>query len=212
MQRLPLLAIALFSLAVAGCAVGNRYAYHTIVADPTLTGTAAVSVGTHDQREYVRAGSKDPRFVGLQRGGFGNPFDVKTEDDKPLADGMTNAVVSTLVKKGFRAQGVVVAHSVSAEEARQRLSRAGGERALLLTLREWKSDAAIRIRLSYELSLQVLDRSGALLAEKRVEGTDVLGAAGLPSGVGEIVGRAFKAKIEELLDDPGVAAALRGGA
>jgi hypothetical protein len=74
-------------------------------------------VTTHDQRDYVRSGSKDAQFVGLQRGGFGNPFDVRTADDKPLADAMTTALVNTLATKGFRAQPEIVAHSVAAAEA-----------------------------------------------------------------------------------------------
>lgn len=212
MRGLRVLSVVLMSLVVTGCAIGNRYAYHTIIADPRLAGTTAVGVATHDQREYVRSGGKDPQFVGLQRGGFGNPFDVRTKDDKPLADGMTTAIVNTLSGKGFRAQSVVLAHSVSPDEARQRLLRAGTDRALLLTVKEWKSDAVMRIGLTYDVTMTVLDRAGKVLAEKRLEGDkEVLGAAGLPSAVGEVVGKAFKAKLEALLDDPAIAAALRGG-
>src|SRR2546430_12859124 len=36
------------------------------------------------------------QFVGLQRGGYGNPFDVRTKGDGPLADAMTTALVNTL--------------------------------------------------------------------------------------------------------------------
>jgi len=92
--------IVLVGVLLSGCAVGNRYAYQTVVASPQVSGTTAVGVATHDQREYVRSGAKDPQFVGLQRGGFGNPFDVRTEGDKPLADAMTAALVNTLMKKG----------------------------------------------------------------------------------------------------------------
>jgi hypothetical protein len=212
MQGTRVLGIVLLAWLATGCAIGNRYAYHTIIADPKVAGTTAVGVATHDEREYVRSGSKDPQFVGFQRGGFGNPFDVRTEGDKPLAENMTTSIVNSLNKKGFRAQSVVVAHSVSPEEARQRLLRAGGDRALLLTIKEWKSDAVMRIGLSYDVTMTVLDPTGKVLAEKRLQGDkEVLGAAGLPSAVGEVVGKAFKAKLETLLDDPAIAAALRGG-
>jgi hypothetical protein len=204
--------VPLVSVVLTGCAVGNRYAYQSVVASPQISGTSAVSVATHDQREYVRAGSKDPHFVGLQRGGFGNPFDVRTADDKPLADAMTTALVNTLAKKGFRAQPVVVSHSLAAADARQQAVRVGADRALVLTLQEWKSDTALRVGLTYDMTLTVLDRTGAVLAEKRLQGHDNLGAASLPSQVGDIVAAAFKTKLEQLLDDPGVASALRGSA
>ena len=206
------LAVLMFVAMVAsGCAVGNRYAYHTVVANPQVSGTTAVGVATHDQREYVRSGSKPPQFVGVQRGGFGNPFDVRTAEDKPLAEAMTTALVNTLAKRGFRAQPVVIAPSVTPAEARQQVIAAGADRALLLTLREWKSDTAIRVGLSYDVGLAVLDRTGAVLAEKQLQGRDNLGAATLPSQVGEMVSAAFKTKLEQLLDDPAIAAALRGG-
>jgi hypothetical protein len=211
MRRLVVV-VPLVSVVLTGCAVGNRYAYQSVVASPQVSGTTAVSVATHDQREYVRSGSKDPQFVGLQRGGFGNPFDVRTADDKPLADAMTTAVVNTLAKKGFRAQPVIVTHSLAAADARQQAVRAGADRALVLTLQEWKSDTAMRVGLTYDMTMTVLDRTGAVLAEKRLQGHDNLGAASLPSRVGEIVAAAFKTKLEQMLDDPGVAGALRGGA
>jgi hypothetical protein len=206
-------AVVLFMAVMAsGCAVGNRYAYHTVVASPQVSGTTALSVATHDQRDYVRTGSKPPQFVGLQRGGFGNPFDVKTEEDKPLADAMTTALVNTLTRKGFRAQPVVIAHSATIPDARRQVIGTAGDRALLLTLTEWKSDTAMRVGLNYDMTLVVLNRSGAVLAEKRLQGQDNLGAATLPSQVGGMVSAAFKTKLEQLLDDPAIAAALRSAA
>jgi hypothetical protein len=209
MRRLAPL-VALVGVLLSGCAVGNRYAYQSVVANPQVSGTGAVAVATHDQREYVRSAAKEPQFVGLQRGGFGNPFDVRTADDKPLADAMTTALVNTLAKKGFRAQPVIVAHSLTPADARQQAARAGTDRTVLLTLQEWKSDTAVRVGLTYDITMSVLDRGGAVLAEKRLQGQDNLGAATLPSQVGDMVAGAFKTKLEQLLDDPAVAAALRG--
>jgi hypothetical protein len=200
------------TLLASGCAIGNRYAYHTVVANPTVSGTGAVAVAAHDQRAEVLSGSKAPQFVGFQRGGFGNPFDVKTVSDRPLAEDMTTVLVSTLTQKGFRARPIVVVHSVSPADVRKQLLGAGADRALVLTLKEWKSDAVMRIGLSYDVTLTVLDRGGTVLAEKRLDGDkEVLGAAGMPSGVGEVVGKALKTKLEQLLDDPAISAALRGG-
>src|SRR5262249_14134335 len=133
MRKLVLVA-PLVVVALTGCAVGNRYAYQSVVATPQVSGTPGVSVAPLDQREYWLSGSKEPQFVGLQRGGFGNPFDVRTADDKPLADSMTTALVNTLAKKGFRTQPVIVAHSVAADAARQQDPRPGAHPAVGLTL------------------------------------------------------------------------------
>ena len=202
--------VLLVGLTASACAVGNRYPYRTVVASPQLSGTAATSVATHDQREYVRSGNKSPEFVGLQRGGYGNPFDVRTDDDKPLADAMTTALVNTLTKRGFRAQPVAVDHTLTVAAVRLRVIMPGPDRGLVLTLQEWKSDTMMRIGLIYDVSLVVLDRTGTLMAEKRLQGRDNLGTGWSSSQVGEVVSNAFKTKLEELLDDPAIVAALRG--
>ena len=206
--------LALIALLASGCAVGNRYAYHSVIVNPALSGTSTLSVATHDQREYVRSGDKPPQFIGLQRGGYGNPFDVKTTDDRPLAENMTTVIVNSLGLKGFRAQAVVVTSSMSLSEVRHRLTALDAERALLLMLHEWKSDTYMNVGLHYDVTLLVLDRAGTVLAEKRLSGHDNLGGSfwNPPSHARDAVPRAFKAKIEELLNDTAVASALRGDA
>src|SRR5262245_14663468 len=114
--------IVLVAPLLVGCAVGNRHDYHTVLVEPSVSGSGALGVATHDQRPYVVAGGKDPQFVGLQRGGFGNPFDVRTAQDRPLADAMTQALASSLNRKGFHAVPVVLAASDGADRVRDKLS------------------------------------------------------------------------------------------
>ncbi len=198
------------SLALAGCAVGNTHAYHSVLADPKISGSGQVSVATHDRRPYVLSGDKQPQFVGLSRGGFGNPFDVRTDRGRPLADDMTEAIVNSLKLKGFEPVPVILSASVNPAEARERVARAGGGRGILLTLQEWKSDTMVNTALIYDLTLSVLDRAGQVIAETRLQGRDNLGGSALnpPAYAREAVPRAVKAKLEELLSDPQVASAL----
>jgi hypothetical protein len=205
------LALVVSSVLMSGCAVGNRYAYSTVVLEPTLAGSGRVSVATQDRREYVLSGDKDPQFVGLQRGGYGNPFDVRTTDDRPLADNMTTAIVAAMAQRGFQPVPIFVAPSADAAQVRQALFKDGGERALLLTLREWKSDTFMNVGLPYDVTLVVMDKTGAVLAQKRLQGRDNLGGSfwDPPSHARKAVPLAFKAKLEELLNDPAIAGALR---
>jgi hypothetical protein len=202
--------VTFLSLLLGGCAVGNRYGYDSIVADTSFSGTGAVAVATHDQRPYVLNGDKDPQFVGLQRGGFGNTFDVRTTGDRPMADDMTAAIVNTLKRKGFNASAVTVAHTASAEAARTQLLAAHAPRSVLLTVRDWKSDSMMRLGLDYDMSLAVLDGEGKVLAEtKQRAQKEVLGAAPMiPSDAGPMVGNAFKAKLELMFADPAIVRAM----
>ena len=204
-------AILLIAPLLVGCAVGNRHAYHTVQAEPNVSGSGALGVATHDQRPYVVNGGKDPQFVGLQRGGFGNPFDIRTAGDRPLAEDMTQALASALKRKGFEAVPVVVAASDSADVVRSKLAQSGAPRAVLLTLREWKSDTYTNTALLYDISLRVVDRNGLALGEKRLQGRDDLGGSAWnpPAHAKQAVPSAFKAKVEELLGDEAIVAALR---
>jgi hypothetical protein len=84
---------------------------------------------------------------------------------------------------------------------------------LLLTLTEWKSDTFMNVALIYDVTLVVVDRGGTVLAEKRLQGRDNLegSAWNSPSHARQAVPQAFKEKLQQLLDDDTVAAALGGG-
>ena len=73
------LCLLLISLMIVGCAFGQKQDY--LQAHPVLeyTNKARVAVGVQDPRPYILDHDKDEGFVGLQRGGYGNPFDVSTQ-------------------------------------------------------------------------------------------------------------------------------------
>jgi hypothetical protein len=203
--------IILVTPLLVGCAVGNRHAYYNVLAEPTVSGSGALGVATHDQRPYVVAGGKDPQFVGLQRGGYGNPFDVRTAHDRPLADDITQALANSLNRKGFQAVPIVLTASDSADAVRAKLAQSETPRVALLTLHEWKSDTYMNTALLYDVTLRVVDRRGQVLGEKRIQGRDDLGGDvwNPPAHAKQAVPRAFKTKVEELLGDEAIGRALR---
>jgi len=60
--------LLMFGIMTSGCAVGNRYTYHDMVAGFTAQGTKTVSVATQDRRKYVVEGEKSADYTGTQRG------------------------------------------------------------------------------------------------------------------------------------------------
>jgi hypothetical protein len=184
-------ALALLSLSLAGCAVGNRYDYGSSIAGLPITGTGKIAVSVVDARPYVLSGDKKPDFVGLQRGGFGNPFDVRTGSGQPLATEMSDAISKALQKQGF---SVVAA----AEPAPRKLE---------LKVLEWKTDVMMRLKTLYDLELSVFDGSGALLAKSATKGEDV-GGGGFESQNASNAAKSFELRLTELVRDPGVQKAL----
>lgn len=198
-------------LLVTGCAVGNKYAYHTIVADITPSGTTSIAVASHDQRAFVTSGKKMPTFVGLQRGGFGNPFNVSTASRKALADDMSAAITASLKRKGYAAVPVTVTHTDNSKSVIAKLKATGSKRLIALTLNEWKSDTYQNVSLQYDVTMRVYDSGGRVLAEKSLKSRDNLGgSAWNPAGhARKAVPVATKEKLEALLNSPDIAKALR---
>ena len=203
-----LLGWALAVVALSGCAVGQKFNYAESRINVGSVGTTrSASVAVLDQREYVKSGKKSESFIGLSRGGFGNPFDVVTKSGAPMATEMATSVAAGLQAKGLKVQTVTVQPAAGPEGARQALSRTGSDRLLLFTLNEWKTDTMARTGLDFDVTLDVLDSSGGSLARSQVSGKEVSGASIL-SAEKDAQGW-FAAKVSELLRDGAVASALR---
>ncbi len=196
---------------VSGCAVGNKYSYSEVSADIGISGNSAIAVATHDQREYVVSGDKKPQFVGLQRGGFGNPFVVTTASDRPLADDMTDVIAASLAKKGFKTVPVTVLYSDKQDGVVEKAKASNADRMIILTLKEWKTDTYQNVALQYDATVSVLDKEGKKLAEKNIKGRDNLGGSSWnpPAYARKAVPEAFKKKMEELLNTQEIAKSLQ---
>jgi hypothetical protein len=206
-----ILLVACLMVLLSACAVGNKHQYHATFADVDVTGVIMIAVTAHDQRDYVVSGRKSPDFVGLQRGGFGNPFDVTTDSGNSLAHDMTQSLVNSLLRKGFKAVAISVAPADDRQIVIDKLKATGAERFLLLTLTEWKSDTYQNTALIYDVRATILDRDGKTLGESAIKGRDNLGGSAWnpPAHAKETVPNAFKEKVEKLLNSKEIIAALQ---
>lgn len=193
---------------LGGCAVGGTYNYAEMpitMQGVSTTGTVAIAV--HDTRPYVISGGKQPSFVGLARGGYGNPFDVNTESGGPLAIEIRDALAKALKARGATPMPVVVAHGDSSTSVRERLMATKAQRAVLVTLREWKTDTMMSTDLHYDTTVAVYDQSGGQLAHHSLKGMDALGSLGLSPKEG--ISKATARKLDALFDDGRIAGALK---
>lgn len=131
MQKFVLLAF--IGVFLGGCAIGNTHRYDLGDASFDLESKNTVAISVVDLRPYILSGDKLPNFVGLLRGGFGNPFDVTTDSDRPLAEDMTISIVESLKKDNIRAIAVPVSASTDEAAARSLLLNAKADRFALLT-------------------------------------------------------------------------------
>lgn len=208
MSALKLVLILAAAAALGGCAFGRTYSYKdTPVALQGVSSSGNVTVAVQDQRAYVLSGGKSERFVGLMRGGFGNPFDVNTSSGGPLADEIRDAIVHAMKARGIDVKPVEAPLRDSMVAVKRSLEEGKPHRAVLVTLREWKSDTMMSTDLHYDVTLTVFDKAGAQLASSSVKGMDNLGNLGLSPNEG--ISRASARKLDQLFDDEKVIAALK---
>ena len=162
-----------------------------------------------DQRQYVLSGNKAPNFVGLQRGGFGNPFDVTTQSGRSLGEDLTNVLQRGLDARGIDAKSLVLPPGADTDKALSEFRKQGTNRLLLVNMREWKTDAMMRVTLHWNLEAAVYDPTGAILGKNSIAGTAPVGGAGFESGNSNVASQQASQKLTEVINHPDIIAALQ---
>lgn len=203
--RLGIICLTTF---LVGCAAGNTYDYGHANVNLAARGNSDLGLAVIDQRPYVLSGDKKPSFVGLQRGGFGNPFKVSTKSGRALADEMAAALISELKDNGFKAVNLRISKPDSKIIAGT-IRDAAMARNIILTVQEWRTDGFFSFELSYDLRLSILDESANLIAEAETFGSDEkIGGSGFEDANSIAAANAFSSKIGQLFNDPDIMSAL----
>jgi uncharacterized lipoprotein YajG len=171
-----LLALSLIPLLMTGCAIGNHYDYQSVRATlPQASKKCTVSVVTVDQRADVLKASVQDNYVGMTRGGYGNPFRVYTKSGAPLSEDLSRAIVSSLNSSGYQATAVTVNPVTNEASAKAQLLATSSDRHILVTINKWESDTLINTDLNTDINVQVYDHSGKQLANESFTASKGLG-------------------------------------
>jgi CheY-like chemotaxis protein len=143
----------------------------------------------------VKSGDKPPYFIGLYRGGFGNPFDVTTKDKQPLA-----GLLQRDLAKELQALGYTV------------VAQADAARTLDVAILDWKFDAMLNGKFWYVLDVRVLGRDGQQLVRNTVQDSQYIEGSfwtGAKSAVEAKMPELYAGAIRRLVrENPSVSAAL----
>lgn len=190
------IAALLASVSLAGgCVVGQSLPTDYEAGPVAVSNGISVSQKVRDERPYIKNGNKPPYFIGLYRGGYGNPFDVTTKDEQPLALLLERDLAKELLALGYE----VVAPSEDAK-------------TLDVAIGEWKFDAMINGRFAYELEVRVLGGDGEVLVKSTVKDAQYLKGSiwtGAKGAVEEKMPELYAGAIRKLVrENPSVSAAL----
>jgi hypothetical protein len=163
LKKLMLLCLLLPMPAFAvGLVVGKKINYVDDHAKVNYTGQGSVVVITFDERPYVLAGDKKPDFVGVMRGGYGIPFDVRNETGHPVADDISTSLAISLKAAGFNASVEIPKTGETAEQAIARLAATSPGHILVVRLRNLRTDGYASLIWYEEATMSVYDASGTL--------------------------------------------------
>lgn len=210
MKRRCMMAMILVLFLMIGC--GSRNIKYTgTLNDLGCSSARSVAVAVVDERPYVLKNEKVPSYVGLIRGGYGNPFDLWTESGAPLADDMLSTVTDSLKARGFKAVPVRTATGESLNSVLTKAGESQSERLLLFNIREWYSDylpkayTEERSNLFLEMEVTVFDRS-----QKKIEKNNLQEVLTLPSGwPNDTLPDVYRSKLRQLIENPRICRALQ---
>jgi hypothetical protein len=199
------IAIFLFSI-LGGCAVGVTHQYSNAALQIKATTGSKLGIGVQDRRLYVVTKEKPENFAGLSRGGFGNPFIVRTASGAPLADDISKSIQAALSNSGVNVSAINIPVGID-EVAAIKLLAATNGKAVLIELNEWKADTYMSTNLTYDVRALVIDVDGKVISSKKISGSENLGGSAMnpPEHSRKAVPIAFRKKIEELFSAPEIA-------
>ena len=201
--------VSVLAWLIGGCAIGNQHQYALNDLKFNAKSEKQVVIGVQDRRSYVVDGNKAPNFVGIQRGGFGNPFDVTTTSGRGLADDMASSIATALSSRQIAVRTVSVSEKDDTDDALKKLLAEKAERSILLVVSEWKADTYASTGLTYDLRIRIFSGDGTRMIQKAISGKDSLGASFVPADARVNVENAYRNKLEGLFNDPDVLAALQ---
>jgi hypothetical protein len=209
MRKLLIVVCVVF---LSGClAAGHDYNYEQISMDIPIEATEQESLilAVEDWRPYVLSGDKKPSFVGLQRDGFGIPFDVTTSSGKPMTEIMSAAIENGLQEAGYTV--VSVSGNNNSVFLVNAATKNNASRIVVLKVLDWKSDVMWGVTLHSNLDLSVFDAEGKLLAESSKEsmGKIFQGSWASEDDNSRALADEFSKSVGELFDEDQVRRALQ---
>jgi hypothetical protein len=122
-----------------------------------------ISVAVLDHRLYIVDQDKDPSFVGLMRGGFGNPFNLKTDSGKSLSEELANVLA-----RSVNGSPVATNFTDSEKSIVDRFDNVNNDRLVVLELWEWKIDSMIDAWFYVDAQLTVFNKEGSKIASTKI--------------------------------------------
>jgi len=160
MKRIIVFLLGIFCIClITACAIGRTYNYSNAWPSLSYSSAKKVTIAVHDQRNYVIKGQKSESYAGMLRGGYGNPWNVNTENNESLSDVMANNICSGLNNAGIKASKVLTKYTDSKSSILNTMvtTSKDNDRLIILTILDWYTDTYKDTTLYAHLVVEVYD-------------------------------------------------------
>lgn len=138
-------------------------------------GSEQIAVSGIDIRPDILSRDYQPNYVGAFRGAFsGIPYHLNTTHQQALVSQFVDAVTTGYQKAGYTAQAVYSPNLASRASAISALQKTSAHRFLLVTVRALYTNTLIHTEITYDVTLEVLNRSGRTLARANAQAEEKL--------------------------------------
>lgn len=149
---------------------------------PTGHSSGKIVVVGVDQREYLIRKEINPRYVGVFRDLMvAIPYHWTTKSGNAVADDLAINTAKGLQEAGYRAEAIKNPNIESVTAGIDSARAAGASKILLIHVNELESDTQWRTEFGYDLTFELLSKSGKVLASNRMKNTIMIGASPLPT-------------------------------
>lgn len=203
MKNTNLIGIGFIFIILTSCVIGRKVQYDKLTANIECAGTNSVLITTLDHRKPIKKMEKLRFKVGYLRDIYGIPFGISTKSDQTLADDISSSISETLTKKGYKCSVLSVNPEESKDIAIEKLKKSNSEISILFLIDSWWTDTYFKTKLDYDISINIYNKSGEILASKKfTEAQKYLGGLFWSSNFEENIPKAFKEELEKIFNDP----------
>jgi hypothetical protein len=175
------------------------------------------AVAVLDKREVVTNKNQGPEFVGYIRSGTGIAYPIWTASGNTFTDDITLSIINAIQKSGAKATQISTSFSMNTSEVIDKLKATNADKLILVIIDEWRNDTRpwhmkVATEMIWNLRLQVLDGTGTLKAENKVEGRDGGINPSLSSNTKKIkliTDKYYKEKMEKLFTGDNIVSNLK---
>jgi hypothetical protein len=195
----------------------NVIEYRNIELQIESNSNITYAVAVLDKREVVTNQSQKPEFVGYIRSLTMIAYPIRTKSGNTFADDVTYTISNAIQKSGAKVTQVSTIFSMDAAEVIDKLKATNADILVLVIIDEWRNDTRpwhmkVATEMIWNLRLQILDITGTLKAENKVEGRDggidPFNAGGLKK-IQPITNKYYKEKMEMLFSGESIVANMK---